>query len=70
MSLWKDNTVTKPAPTPMPSVTPPTPTFDKEPTRMETAATPKVEPISSHPRTGRGSTRRGCGTREGVADRL
>ena len=49
MSLWKDNTVTKPAPTPMPSVTPPTPTLDKEPTRMETAATPKVEPISSHP---------------------
>jgi len=49
MSLWKDNTVTKPAPTPMPSVTPPTPTLDKEPTRMETAATPKVEPISNHP---------------------
>ena len=49
MSLWKDNTVTKPAPTPMPSVTPPPPTLDKEPTRMETAATPKVEPISSHP---------------------
>lgn len=43
MSLWKDNTVAKPAPTPMPGVAP----FDKEPVRMEPA--PKVEPVASHP---------------------
>lgn len=46
MSLWKDNTVAKPAPTPMPGVAS-APAFDKEPVRMEPV--PKVEPIASHP---------------------
>ncbi len=45
MSLWKDNTVAKPVPTPMPGVA--APAFDKEPVRMEPP--PKVEPIATHP---------------------
>ena len=45
MSLWKDNTVTKPAPAPAP-----TPSFDmKEPARVEPPSRPEPAPVAVAP---------------------